>query len=315
MENQTMITEFILLGLSSNPEIQMILFFIFLIIYTITILGNVLIILIIRIDHHLHTPMFFLLSHLAFIDICYSTVTVPKMLTNYIASQKTISLIGCIVQIFSIIDFACVDFSLLSVMAYDRYVAICNPLHYSTIMRKQTCRQLVGGSWIMGFLDALINTLPLKHLRFCWMPSINHYTCELPVILSLSCSQTFNNYMLLIATSIIFVFTPLFLIVLSYIYIISSIFHINSAKGRSKAFSTCSSHLSFFLKKYILFIFTFHFAITYIQVVFRYLKPNFKSPTDLEKVISIQYTVLTPMLNPIIYSLKNKEIKIMSASK
>ncbi|XP_015672537.1 olfactory receptor 5V1-like [Protobothrops mucrosquamatus] len=298
MENQNVTTEFILLGLSSNPEIQILLFFVFLIIYTITVLGNVLIILIIRTDHHLHTPMFYFLSHLAFVDISYSTVTVPKIMANCIANQKSISLVGCIVQIFSIINFACVDFSLLSVMAYDRYAAICNPLHYSTIMRKQICRQLVGGSWIMGFLDALINTYPLKHLRFCWMPSINHYTCELPVILSLSCSHTFNNYILLIATSIIFGFIPLFLIILSYIYIISSILHIHSAKGRSKAFSTCSSHLI------VVCMFLF-------SVVFRYLKPNFKSPTDLEKVISIQYTILTPMLNPIIYSLKNKEIKVV----
>ncbi|XP_007442386.2 olfactory receptor 5V1-like [Python bivittatus] len=298
MENQTLTTEFILLGLSSNPQVQLILFCVFFIIYIITVLGNFLIILIIRTDHSLHTPMFFFLSHLAFVDICYSTVTVPKMMANYIARQKTISFVGCVVQIFSIIHFACVDFSLLSVMAYDRYVAICNPLHYSRIMKKQVCRQLVGGSWIMGFLDALINSLPVKHLKFCWVPSINHYTCELPLVLSLSCSQTFNNYMLLIATSIIFAFTPFFLIVVSYVYIVSSILHIRSAKGRSKAFSTCSSHLI------VVCMFLF-------SVFFRYLKPSSKSPTDLEKVISIQYTVITPMLNPIIYSLKNKEIKMV----
>ncbi|XP_029140185.1 olfactory receptor 50-like [Protobothrops mucrosquamatus] len=201
MENQTITTEFILLGLSSNPEIQLILFFVILIIYTITLLGNLLIILIIRIEHGLHTPMFFFLSHLAFVDICYSTVTVPKMLANFIANKKTISLIGCIVQIFSFIHFACVDFFLLSVMAFDRYVAICNPLHYSIIMRKQMCRQLVGGSWLI-----------------------------------VVCMFLFSAF-------------------------------------------------------------------------FRYLTPGSQSPTDLEKVISIQYTVLTPMLNPIIYSLKNKDIK------
>ncbi|XP_007442390.3 olfactory receptor 5V1-like [Python bivittatus] len=302
MENQTLTTEFILLGLSSNPEVQMILFFVILIIYTITVLGNFLIILIIRTDHSLHTPMFFFLSHLAFVDICYSTVTVPKMMANYIARQKTISLVGCIMQIFSFIHFACVDFSLLSVMAYDRYVAICNPLHYSRIMKKQMCRQLVGGSWIMGFLDALINSLPLKHLKFCWVPSINHYTCELPLVLSLSCSKTFTNYMLLFGSSIIFAFTPFFLIVVSYVYIVSSILHIRSAKGRSKAFSTCSSHLI------VVCMFLF-------SAFFRYLKPSSKSPTDLEKVISIQYTVITPMLNPIIYSLKNKNIKMVIRKK
>ncbi|XP_063158320.1 olfactory receptor 5V1-like [Candoia aspera] len=302
MENQTMTMEFIFLGLSSNPEVQMILFFVILIIYTITVLGNFLIILIIRTDCGFHTPMFFFLSHLAFVDICYSTVTVPKMLANYIANRKTISLVGCIVQIFSFIHFACVDFSLLSVMAYDRYVAICNPLHYSIIMKKEMCIQLVGGSWIMGFLDALINSLPLKHLKFCWVPSINHYTCELPLVLSLSCSNTFTNYMLLFGSSIIFAFTPFFVIVVSYIYIISSILRIHSAKGRSKAFSTCSSHLI------VVCMFLF-------SAFSRYLKPSSTSPTDLEKVVSIQYTVLTPMFNPIIYSLKNKNIKMVIRKK
>ncbi|XP_070584495.1 olfactory receptor 5V1-like [Erythrolamprus reginae] len=302
MENQTITTEFILLGLSNNPKIQMILFFVILIIYIITVLGNLLIILIIRTEHDLYTPMFFFLSHLAFVDICYSTVTVPKMLGNYIVNKKTISLVGCIVQIFSFIHFACVDFFLLSVMAFDRYVAICNPLHYLIIMKKQLCRQLVGGSWIMGFLDALINSLPLKYLKFCWVPSVNHYTCELPLLLSLSCSKTFTNYMFLLGSVIIFAFTPFFLIVVSYIYIISSVLRIHSSKGRRKAFSTCSSHLI------VVCMFLF-------SAFFRYLNPSSQSPTDLEKVISIQYTVLTPMLNPIIYSLKNKDIKMVVRKK
>ncbi|XP_013907357.1 PREDICTED: olfactory receptor 5V1-like [Thamnophis sirtalis] len=302
MENQTITTEFILLGLSRNPEIQMILFFVILTIYTITVLGNLLIILIIRTEHGLHTPMFYFLSHLAFIDICFSTVTVPKMLGNYITHKKTVSLVGCIVQIFSFTHFACVDFFLLSIMAFDRYIAICNPLHYLLIMKKQMCRQLVGGSWIMGFLDALINSLPLKYLKFCRVPLVNHYTCELPLLLNLSCSKTFTNYMFLLGSVIIFAITPFFLIVVSYIYIISSILKIHSAKGRSKAFSTCSSHLI------VVCMFLF-------SAFSRYLNPSSQSPTDLEKVISIQYTVLTPMLNPIIYSLKNKDIKMVVKKK
>ncbi|XP_062992672.1 olfactory receptor 5J3-like [Elgaria multicarinata webbii] len=296
MENQTVIKEFILLGLSSDPRLQMILFFVFLIIYAATLLGNSVIILVIRAEPSLHTPMFFFLSHLAFVDICFSSVTVPKMLENFLRQEKTISLVGCITQIFFFFQFGCVESFLLSTMAYDRYVAICDPLHYSTTINKQKCRQLVVGSWVMGLLDALINTLPLMDLTFCRHSAINHYTCELPSVLSLSCSEALTNYMLILASSSIFGFTPMLLTLVSYSFIISTVLKIRSAKGRSKAFSTCSSHLIVV-------------CIFYISGFFGYMKSSSKSLTGLDRITSIQYLILTPMLNPLIYSLKNREIK------
>ncbi|XP_062993357.1 olfactory receptor 5A1-like [Elgaria multicarinata webbii] len=298
MKNQTMITDFILLGLSSDPQIQMILFVLFLIIYATTLLGNSAIILVIRAEPVLHTPMSFFLSHLALVDIFYSTVTVPKMLENFTKRQTRISYLGCISQIFFFIHFACTEFFLLSAMAYDRYAAICDPLHYSTTMKKQMCRQLVGGAWISGFLDALINTLPLLDLTFCGRNTISHYTCELPAVLSLSCGETFTNQKLIFASIFFFGLTPFIMTLVSYIYIISTILKIPSLKGRSKAFSTCSSHLIVV-------------CLLYLSAFFRYMKPSSKSLTDLDRVISIQYLILTPVLNPIIYSLRNKEIKTL----
>ncbi|XP_066485830.1 olfactory receptor 5V1-like [Tiliqua scincoides] len=297
MENQTRITEFILLGLSNNPQVQIFLFLVFLIIYAGTLLGNSAIILVIRNEASLHTPMFFFLSHLAFVDICYSSVTVPKMLQNLIAKQKTISVSGCLAQIFFFILFIGTEVFILSAMAYDRYVAICHPLRYSAIMKQQLCRQMVGGAWAMGFLDAVVNTLPLLNLRFCRLNTISHYSCEIPSLLSLTCSDTFFNYVVLFTSSFVFGGTSFLLPLVSYVYIISAILKIQSAKGRSKAFSTCSSHLIVI-------------CLFYLSVFFRYVKPSSPSLKDLDRVASIQYSVLTPMLNAIIYSLKSKDMKI-----
>ncbi|XP_066485831.1 olfactory receptor 8S1-like [Tiliqua scincoides] len=296
MENQTIITEFILLGLSNDPQVQIFLFLVFLIIYVVTLLGNSAIILVISTEVSLHTPMFFFLSHLAFVDICCSSVTVPKLLENLIAKQKTISVSGCLAQIFFFIHSAVAEIFILSAMAYDRYVAICHPLRYSAIMKQQLCKQLVGGAWAMGFLDAVINTLPLLNLRFCRLNTISHYSCEIPSLLSLTCSDTFFNYAVLFASSFVFGGTSFLLPLVSYVYIISSLLKIQSAKGRSKAFSTCSSHLIVI-------------SLFYLSSFFRYMKPSSLSLKDLDRVASIQYSVLTPVLNPIIYSLKNNEMK------
>ncbi|XP_066487267.1 olfactory receptor 5V1-like [Tiliqua scincoides] len=297
MENQTVITEFVLLGLSNDPQVNIFLFLVFLIIYAGTLFGNSAIILVIRNEASLHTPMFFFLSHLAFVDICYSSVTVPKMLQNLIAKQKTISVSGCLAQIFFFVHFIGTEVFILSVMAYDRYVAICHPLRYSAIMKQQLCRQLVGGAWAMGFLDALTNTLPLLNLRFCRLNTIDHYSCEIPSPLSLTCSDTFFNYVIMYASSVFIGVTSFLPCLISYVYIISAILKIQSAKGRSKAFSTCSSHLIVI-------------SLFYLSAFFRYLRPSSLSLKELDRVASIQYSVLTPMLNPIIYSLKNNEMKI-----
>ncbi|XP_062992673.1 olfactory receptor 8S1-like [Elgaria multicarinata webbii] len=296
MENQTIITEFILLGLSSDPQLQLFLFLLFLIIYVVTLLGNTVIMLVIRLEFILHTPMFFFLNHLAFVDICYSSVTLPKMLRNLITSQKTISWEGCIAQIFFFFQAACVEVFILSAMAYDRYVAICDPLHYTTIMKKEICRQLVGGAWIMGFLYGVANALPLVNLHFCRNNKINHYSCEIPSLLPLSCDATVTNYVVLLASSFLFGLTSFLLTLVSYIYIIVTILKIHSAEGRSKAFSTCSSHLIVVV-------------LFYGTGYFRYLRPNSSSSVVIDQIFSIQYSISTPMLNPIIYSLKTKEVK------
>ncbi|XP_063158328.1 olfactory receptor 8S1-like [Candoia aspera] len=296
VENQTVITEFILLGLSNDPHIEDFLLFFFMIIFLVTILGNVIVILVIKSELHLQTPMFFFLSHLAFVDICYSSVTVPRMLANFVTKQKTISQEGCIAQIFFIFQTACTEVFILSAMGYDRYVAICAPLHYSRYLSKEICNKMVGGAWLLGFFHAIVNVLPLLNLHFCSKNIIRHYSCELPSLLALSCKQNLINYIVLLISVFIFGLSSFLFTLVSYIYIISTILKIHSAEGRRKAFSTCSSHLIVV-------------GLFYITGFFRYMKPNSESFIDLDKVISIQYSILTPMLNPIIYSLKNKEIK------
>ncbi|XP_013907365.1 PREDICTED: olfactory receptor 8S1-like [Thamnophis sirtalis] len=296
MENQTEIKEFKLLGLSKDPYIQDFLFVLFLIIFLVTLLGNMVIILVTRIEFTLQTPMFFFLRHLAFADICFSSVTVPKLLGNLITKKKTISWEGCISQNFFLFQTVCAEVFILSAMAYDRYVAICDPLHYTINMTKETCKQLVGLSWGMGFLYGMANALPLLNLQFCSDNTIRHYSCELPSLLALSCKENIINYIVLLISIFIFGLSSFLFTLVSYIYIISTILKINSAEGRQKVFSTCSSHLIVV-------------GLFYITGFFRYTKPNLESLMDLDKVISIQYSILTPMLNPIIYSLKNKEIK------
>ncbi|XP_061447948.1 olfactory receptor 8S1-like [Rhineura floridana] len=302
MENQTVIIEFILLGLSRDPHLQVIFFFLFLIIFLVTLLGNSAIILVTRTESSLQNPMFFFLSHLAFVDICYSSVIVPKMLENIIGKQKTISWEGCMAQSVLIFQVAGAEVVILAAMAYDRYVAICDPLHYTTIMKKNICRYLVSGAWAMGFLYSLVNALPLLNLHFCKSNIIDNFICELPSVLALSCIQTLTNYIVLLISVLVFGFGPFLFILISYTYIIATILKIRSTEGRRKAFSTCSSHLIVV-------------GLFYIAGFFRYMKPGSESFIYLDKVMSIQQGILTPMLNPIIYSLKNKDIQNALAKK
>ncbi|XP_044842161.1 olfactory receptor 5V1-like [Mauremys mutica] len=297
MENQTTVTEFILLGLSNDSHLQIPLFLVFLVIYLITLVGNILIMLVIKVDPQLHTPMYFFLSNLSFLDVCYSSVTVPKMLENFLAEQKTISVSGCIAQIFFFIFMVGTEIFLLSVMAYDRYAAICNPLRYSTTMSHQVCVKMVLGAWISGFLDSLVNTLYLTDLTFCSPREINHFSCELPLLLQLSCTDTFANEMVILCFSMTLGFASLLLILTSYICILSTILGIRSSEGRRRAFSTCASHITIVL----LFCGT---------AFIRYMRPASGYSFALDKLVSVQYSILTPMLNPIIYSLKNKDVKL-----
>ncbi|XP_026357407.1 olfactory receptor 8S1-like [Ursus arctos] len=294
LRNHSTITEFILLGLPADPKIQVLLFVLFLGIYLLTLMGNLMMLLVIRADSHLHTPMYFFLSHLSFLDLCFSSVTVPTLLENLLSKRKIISIEGCLTQAFFVFDFGGTEVCLLSAMAYDRYAAICHPLLYGQVMNNQLYMQLVWGSWSLGFLDALINIPLIMNLDFCEAKTIHHYSCELPSLFPLSCSDVSTNLTVLVCSTLLHGFGTFFLIFFSYVRIVSTILSISSTSGRSKAFSTCSSHLtavSFF----------------YGSAFLRHLMPTSGSPQEL--IFSIQYGVVTPLVNPLIYSLKNKEVK------
>ncbi|XP_077169489.1 olfactory receptor 5BS1-like [Paroedura picta] len=294
--NQTGECCFAFLGLSNNLQLQSLLFVLFLLIYLLTIVANVMIMLAVKSNPNLQNPMYFFLSHLSFLDVCYSSVTLPKMLETTIAKQKTISVSGCFAQAFFILFSATTEVFMLSSMAYDRYCAICKPLHYVNIMNIAFTWKLVATSWSIGFLYSLANTVPLTRLEFCGSKIIKHFSCELPSIISLSCSDTSMNQMLFFISGGTVGIVSFLLTVVSYIHIISTILRINSTEGRQKAFSTCSSHLIVVI-------------LFYGTGYFRYLRPSSASSVVLDEILSIQYSILTPLLNPIIYSLPNKEMK------
>ncbi|XP_004470490.3 olfactory receptor 8S1-like [Dasypus novemcinctus] len=294
MRNDSAIREFILLGLSADPHIQAVLFVLLFLIYLLTLVGNFLMLLVIRADSHLHTPMYFFLKQLSFLDLCHSSVTAPKMLENLLSKSKTIFVESCLAQTFFVFATGGTEACLLAVMAYDRYVAISSPLLYGQLMSHQLCAGLVWGSWGLAFADALINILPAVQLDFCEGRIIPHFSCELSSLFPLSCSDTSTNFMMLLCSSVLHFFGTFIMIVSSYSRIVSTILHISSTSGRSKAFSTCSSHLT----TVILF---------YGSGFISYLLPASGSP--LEMIFSLQYSVVTPMLNPLIYSLQNKEVK------
>ncbi|XP_045660148.1 olfactory receptor 7C1-like [Ursus americanus] len=294
--NQTHASEFLLLGFSAKSETQFMLFGLFLCMYLVTFTGNVLIILAICSDSRLHTPMYFLLSNLSFVDICFTSTTVPKMLLNIQTQSKAITYEGCLSQIFFFIVFGCLDNLLLTVMSYDCFVAICHPLHYSVIMNRQLCALLALGSWCISVMGSLLETLTLLRLSFCTNMEIPHFFCDLPEVLKLTCSDTFiNNVVVYSATGLLAVI-PLHVILLSYYQIVSSILSISSAVGKYKAFSTCGSHLSVVSL----------FYDTGLEV---YLSSAATSSTRMSLVASVMYTIVTPMLNPFIYSLRNRDMK------
>ncbi|XP_037703743.1 olfactory receptor 8S1-like [Choloepus didactylus] len=292
--NHSTMAEFILLGFSADPHIQALLFVLFLVIYFLTLMGNLMMLLVIRTDSHLHTPMYLFLSHLSFIDLCFSSVIVPKILENLLSKKKAISVEGCLAQSFFVFVTAGTETCLLSVMAYDRYAAICYPLLYGQMMRKEQCVQLVWVSWSLGILDGLINIPLATTMDFCETQTIPHYSCELPSLFPLSCSDVSTNLIVMFCSIIPHGFATFFSVFYSYGCIVSTIMSISSSLGRSKAFSTCSSHVV-------------TVSLFYSSAFLRYLMPPSGSP--LELIFSLQYNVITPMLNPLIYSLKNKEVK------
>ena len=294
LRNHSTITQFILIGLSDDPQIQALLFVLFLGIYLLTLTGNLTMILVIRTDSRLHSPMYYFLSNLSFLDLCLSSVTLPKLLEDLLSEKKTISVEGCLAQVFFVFLTPGNEACLLSVMAYDRYVAICHPLLYDQVMSNQLCKGLVWGSWGLASLNPVIIVLFAINLDFCDAQTIHHYTCELPSLFPLSCSDFSINISILSFSTIFLGLGNFFPIFFSYVRIIINILSISSTTGRSKAFSTCSSHLI----TVILF---------FGSGMLRYLMPPSGSSLDL--LSSLQYSVITPMLNPLIYSLRNKEVK------
>ncbi|EDL25087.1 olfactory receptor family 8 subfamily B member 12I [Mus musculus] len=295
-ENQTNILEFLLLGFSQYPEHQPMLFGLFLLMFVVAVLGNLLIILAVSIDSHLHTPMYFFLSNLSFSDIGFISTTVPKMLVNIQTQSKSISYAECITQIYFFMLFGGMDTLLLTVMAYDRFVAICHPLHYSVIMNPQLSGLLVLVSWFISFSYSLIQSLLMLRLSFCTNQIIKHFYCEYAKALTIACSDTLINHILLYIVIWVLGFIPFSGILYSYYKIFSSILRIPSTDGKYKAFSTCGSHLSVV-------------SLFYGTGLSVYLSSDATSSSGKGVVASVMYTVVTPMLNPFIYSLRNKDIK------
>uniref|UniRef100_A0A8C9QNB1 Olfactory receptor n=1 Tax=Spermophilus dauricus TaxID=99837 RepID=A0A8C9QNB1_SPEDA len=295
--NYSIVTEFILAGLTDKPEFQLPLLLFFVGIYVFTVVGNLGMITLIGLSSHLHTPMYYFLSNLSFIDLCQSTVIVPKMLVNFVMEKNTISYPECMTQLYFFIVFAIAECHMLSAMAYDRYVAICNPLLYNVTMSNQVCSWMVVGVYSMGLICATVHTTCMLRVFFCKDDIINHYFCDLFPLLELSCSSTFINEVVGLSSSAFNIFFPTMTILSSYIFIIASILHIRSTEGRYKAFSTCSSHVS-------------AVALFFGSLAFMYLQPSSVSSMDQGKVSSVFYTIIVPMLNPLIYSLRNKDVKV-----
>ncbi|XP_047374902.1 putative olfactory receptor 8G3 [Sciurus carolinensis] len=294
--NHSAVTEFILAGLSQQPEFQLPLFVLFLGIYMLTVLGNLGMITLIGLSSQLHTPMYFFLSNLSFIDLCHSTVITPKMLVNFVMEKNIISYPECMTQLYFFSVFAISECHMLAVMAYDRYVAICSPLLYGVIMSHRLCFWLTVGVYILGVIGSTIHTVFMLRLLLCKTNVINHYFCDLFPLLELSCSSIYINELLVLFLSAFNIVTPALTILSSYILIIASILHIRSSEGRAKAFSTCSSHIS-------------AVALFFGSAAFMYLQPSSVSSMDQGKVSSVFYTIIVPMLNPLIYSLRNKDVK------
>ncbi|KAM4846939.1 olfactory receptor 5AK2-like [Thomomys bottae] len=293
--NGTEVTEFILLGFAAQHTFWHIFFVVFLLIYVITLVGNIGLILLIKINSSLHTPMYFFLQHLAFVDLCYTSAITPKMLHNFVGSKASISFTGCVLQLLVYGTFATSDCFILASMAVDRYVAICHPLRYSVVMSRRFCLQLLAGSYAMGFLNASVNTSLTFSLKFCRSNAINHFFCDVPPILALSCSSTDFNVRILAGFVGFNLTLTVLVVIFSYAYILAAILRISSAAGRKKAFSTCASHLT-------------AVTIFYGTLTYMYLHHGTRESQEQEKVTSVFYGILIPMLNPLIYSLRNQDV-------
>ena len=290
MKNSTEVTQFIL------PELQVPLFTTFILVYLITLVGNLGIIMLILLDSHLHTPMYFFLSNLSLVDICYSSAVTPIVMAGFIPGDKVISYSACAAQMFFFVAFATVENYLLASMAYDRYVAVCKPLHYTTTMTTGVCVCLATGSYVCGFLNASIHIGDTFTLSFCRSNMVHHFFCDIPAVMVLSCSDTHTSELVLVYAASFNVFLALLVILISYIFIFITILKMPSSAGYQKALSTCASHLT-------------AVSIFYGTGIFMYAKPSSSHSMDTDKIASVFYSMVIPMLNPIVYSLRNKEVK------
>ncbi|NP_666994.2 olfactory receptor 26 [Mus musculus] len=294
--NHSAAVVFVLVELTQQPELLLPLFILFLGIYVVTAVGNLGMILLITVSPLLHTPMYYFLSSLSCVDLCYSTVITPKMLVNFLGKKNVIVYSECMAQLFFFVIFVVAEGYLLTAMAYDRYVAICRPLLYNVIMSSRLCSLLVLVAFILGFVSALAHTSAMMNLSFCKSHIISHYFCDVLPLLNLSCSNTHLNELLLFIIGGFNTLVPTLAVAISYVFIFCSILHIKSSKGRSKSFGTCSSHLM-------------AVGIFFGSITFMYFKPSSSNSLEQEKVSSVFYTTVIPMLNPLIYSLRNKDVK------
>ncbi|XP_030042568.1 olfactory receptor 4E2-like [Microcaecilia unicolor] len=294
VKNETRVTEFIFLGLSSNRDVQMVFFVFFLLMYLLTITGNLLILTTIYVNSQLHSPMYFFLSNLSIIDLCFSTVTIPRSLVNFLLPSKPITFRDCMAQLFFLHFIGGAECFHLTLMAYDRYVAICKPLHYTTIMSRSVCLLLVISTWALGLIHAFSQVFPTIYLPFCGPNKIDHFFCETHALYLLVCSNSLITEIVDMLNTGVLILSCFLVIAISYTFIISTVFKIHSAEGRWKAFSTCSSHL---------LVLSFLFGSS----VFIYVRPSVTFAAD--KPLSVFYTIVTPFLNPFIYTLRNKEVK------
>ncbi|XP_037019199.2 olfactory receptor 5B12-like [Artibeus jamaicensis] len=296
MENISEVTEFILVGLTDAREMQIPLFIIFSLVYLITLVGNLGMIILILLDSRLHTPMYFFLSNLSLVDCVYASAVTPKVIVGFLTGDKTISYNACAAQMFFFAAFATTESFLLASMAFDRHVAVCNSLYYATTMTSTVCALLVTGPYICGLLESSIHIALTFHLSFCHSNVVNHFFCDIPPLLAISCSDIHTNEIVLFTLAAFNVFFTLLVILSSYLFIFIAILRMRSTDGQKKAFSTCASHLA-------------TVSIFYGTIIFMYLQPSSSHSMDTDKMASVFYTMVIPMLNPVVYSLRNKEVK------
>ncbi|XP_007533812.1 olfactory receptor 2W3-like [Erinaceus europaeus] len=294
--NESTQGHFILLGFSDRPQLERILFVVILVAYLLTLVGNTTIILVSRLDSHLHTPMYFFLTHLSFLDLCFTTTSIPQLLYNLHGPDKTISYTGCAIQLCMFLGLGTVECVLLAVMAYDRFVAVCKPLHYMVIMNPRICMGLLLLTWVVGVANSLIMPIVSMHLPRCGHNRVNHFLCEVPALIRIACINTAAVEGFVLVLAVIIVLIPLTFILISYICIVRAVLQVRSGSGLQKVFNTCGSHLTVV-------------SLFYGNIIYMYMQPGNSSSQDQGKFLTLFYSIVTPLLNPLIYTLRNKEVK------